>query len=141
MWNGVRWIVDETFEVERLAKETIEAMHLEVANNPGMPARETLSKHAFKSEGSKYIKAMVDLTKSEKGIAISAKQLDANPWLLGVENGVIELDRVAKTYRFREGRHEDYITMSTGCDYIATATCQNWLTLMDKIFKGSSGLI
>ncbi len=39
--------------------------------------------------------------------------LDTNPYLLGFNNGVLDL----KTKEFRDGRPEDYITMTTGYDY------------------------
>ena len=40
--------------------------------------------------------------------------LDGNKYLLGFENGVFDL----KNYEFRDGRPEDYISLSTGIDYI-----------------------
>jgi P4 family phage/plasmid primase-like protien len=42
------------------------------------------------------------------------EKLDSNPKLLGFENGVYDLDND----EFREGRPEDYISMSTGINYI-----------------------
>ena len=41
-------------------------------------------------------------------------KLDSNPTLLCFENGVYDLD----TNEFREGRHEDYVHISTGINYI-----------------------
>lgn len=40
--------------------------------------------------------------------------LDNNPHLLGFNNGVYDL----KKHEFREGRIDDYITLSTGCDFM-----------------------
>ena len=42
------------------------------------------------------------------------EKLDSNPSLLGFENGVFDLE----TEEFREGRPEDYISMSTGINFI-----------------------
>lgn len=42
-----------------------------------------------------------------------ASQLDTNPYLLGFDNGVLELD----TMIFREGRPEDNVSISTNYDY------------------------
>jgi P4 family phage/plasmid primase-like protien len=49
----------------------------------------------------------------ERGsITISINDLDKNPLLLGVANGVLELD--ADNVRLRRARQDDYITMNTG---------------------------
>ena len=42
------------------------------------------------------------------------KLLDSNPHLIGFENGVLDLENM----EFREGRPEDYISMSTRINYI-----------------------
>ena len=42
------------------------------------------------------------------------EKLDANEWLMGFTNGVVDF----KTGIFREGRSDDYISMSTGIPYI-----------------------
>jgi P4 family phage/plasmid primase-like protien len=44
---------------------------------------------------------------------------DANPLLMGVQNGVIDLS----TGEFRPGKVEDYITRMVGVPYVSTATC------------------
>ena len=75
---------------------------------------------------------MISLARSEKGIAISASQLNSNPHLLGVQNGVIDLD----TLTFREARREDYITKFCGTHYDPDAKCANWLTFLNTIMGG-----
>lgn len=75
-------------------------------------------------------KALVELTLSLKKTAFKdnvmkeAKELfykkdflnklDANPYLIGFNNGIYNL----QNYEFRDGRPDDYITMSTNIDYI-----------------------
>ena len=60
---------------------------------------------------------MIALARSEEGVPISASQLDSDGYLLGVQNGVIDL----KTFAFREGRREDCITKFCGTHFDAEA--------------------
>lgn len=49
---------------------------------------------------------------SVPNVAINLNILDANPLLLGVKNGVLELD--SENVRLRKAKAEDYITLNTG---------------------------
>jgi putative DNA primase/helicase len=62
--------------------------------------------------------------------------LDADPWLLGVKNGVVEL----KTGEFRAGRREDYITMQAGVSYNPDAGCTEWLKFLETVTGGDKPL-
>ena len=50
--------------------------------------------------------------KSIRGVAVDLNDLDKNPLLLGVKNGVVELDR--EHVRLRRAVPNDYITLNTG---------------------------
>lgn len=52
---------------------------------------------------------------SVDGVSIDVNQLDANPYLLGVKNGVLELD--GENVRLRDALPSDYITMNTGVSW------------------------
>jgi len=104
VWRDGRWNIDDNFEIERLAKETVAAMWDEAKKLSDDEARTSLRKHAFKSEAASRISAMIALARSEEGVPINASQLDSDDYLLGVQNGVIDL----RTLSFREGRREDY---------------------------------
>jgi P4 family phage/plasmid primase-like protien len=49
---------------------------------------------------------------SRPGVSIDLNVLDANPYLIGVKNGVLELD--GENVRLRKARAIDYITLNTG---------------------------
>ena len=68
---------------------------------------EKLHKMSFKRE---VISELLHLYYDSKFM----QKLDENRYLLGFHNGVYDL----KNHYFRNGRPEDYISMSTNCDYI-----------------------
>jgi putative DNA primase/helicase len=80
---------------------------------------------------------MVKLAESELPVVLSHDRLDANPMLLGVQNGVIELG----TGKFREGRREDYISKRCDVAYNKDATCPEWRKFQGTITGQDAELI
>lgn len=76
---------------------------------------ESLTKISLKLKNTNFVKDK--MYKECSGLFYEPKfeeKLDSNPKLLGFENGVYDLDND----EFREGRPEDYISLSTGINYI-----------------------
>jgi putative DNA primase/helicase len=89
VYNGQRWRSDDLGQVTELAKETArriadEAQHLSV-DEERAPRRN----FAKRSLGKGSLDRMLDLAKSL--LAVEDTRLDADPWLLNVENGTIDL--------------------------------------------------
>ena len=137
VWNGRRWRLDEDGAILRLAKDTVEAIFAEAEAIADDDARKRQRYFALQSQSAARIAAMVELAESEEEVVILPDRLDADPWLLGVRNGVIDL----KTGDFRDGRREDYITLIAGVTYDLEATCPNWLECLDKITNKNDELI
>lgn len=55
--------------------------------------------------------AAIQAVSSQPGVAIDLNLLDANPYLIGVKNGVLELD--SENVRIRKAKATDYITLNT----------------------------
>ena len=53
--------------------------------------RTQLLKHAIKSQAEPRIFAIERMARSDAAAVLSVRSLDANPWLIGVQNGVIDL--------------------------------------------------
>lgn len=70
-------------------------------------------------------------------LCVKANQLDANPYLLGLPHGVLELD----SFRLREHRHSDLITKVTNVDFYESASAPTWEAFMDEVMGGDSELI
>jgi putative DNA primase/helicase len=67
----------------------------------------------------------------------SITYFDSNPFLLGCENGVIDL----KTGEFRQGNQDDLLTKATNVRYDPDAQCPRWTQFLDEIFGGDKEII
>jgi len=138
-WSGVRWDqVGQTILVD-LAKETALAIYDEANAAPaGSEYQTALMKWAKASGSGRAISAMVALAKTVTGaIAVDAEQLDADPMLLGVENGVVDLT----TGAFRPPNRADLITKSCRAPFDPAARCPLWENFLETIFAGDAEVI
>jgi putative DNA primase/helicase len=137
VWDGTRWAIDDTREVERRAKETVLALYGEVSRPNDEEKRRRLAQHAARSQAEARIKAMIELAKSEPGIPVTPEQLDAAPWILNVRNGTLDL-RTGMLYLHR---CDDLITKLAPIAYDRQATCPTWEAFLYDILAGDTELI
>ena len=83
------------------------------------------------------IKAVLELAKTEPGMSVMAKELDAHPELIGVRNGVVNL----RTGALRPNVPELYITKYIDCDYDPSATCPIFRRFLADIFQNDADTI
>ena len=94
-------------------------------------------KAALAAQKDSRIKAMLSLARAEPGMSCSAVELDSEPHLLGVQNGVVNL----KTGELLEAKPEQLISRQCAASYRPDALCPNWLRFLDDIFEGDADLI
>jgi P4 family phage/plasmid primase-like protien len=128
--TGARWERDEAGLVHRLAKETVRGIYREASDAEEEDRRKALAKHAAASESEARIRAMVELAKSEA--PVSPNELDADPWLLNVQNGTINL----RTGELREHQREDLITKLAPVEYDPDATAPTWEAFLERVLPG-----
>lgn len=102
-------------------------------------AAERRHKDALVLHGSeKRLAAMVSLAKSEPGMWLeSPSALDADPWLFGVANGVIDL----RTGNLLAADPDMLISKRSAASFDRGATCEGWLSFLDQVFCGDEELI
>jgi putative DNA primase/helicase len=130
VWDGKRWVKDDTGEVYRLAKETVSSIYQEAAEAPNDEARKELGKHATRSEAGARIKEMVDLARSD--VPVMPDELDASPDLLNTESGTIDL----RTGELREHRREDLTTKIAPTTYRPDAAAPTWEAFLERVLPG-----
>ncbi len=81
---------------------------------------------------------MVDLGKTEPGVPVLFDQLDADPWLLNVRNGTVDL----QTGEFRSHDRKDLLTQRWRPPRtIRTLKAPTWLRFLHEVFGGDEDLI
>ena len=136
VWDGRRWCRDESGEVERRAKDVVRRMLHEAADLPA-DKRGPAMAHALKSETAARLKAMVDLCRSEIGVAISYRDLDQQPMHLAVRNGTLDLS----SGELRPHDRAHLLTKLVDIEYDADATCPVWEHTLSVLFSGDQAVI
>jgi putative DNA primase/helicase len=140
VWDDGRWLIDEDGEIMRRAKGTAAAIYVEAksASEAGeQPMAGKLASHAGKSQALPRLKAMIELAQTEPGISARTTELDNNNYLLGVANGVINLE----TGALRVPRREDLITKRALVAYDPDAQAPLFLAFLDRIMGGNQALV
>jgi putative DNA primase/helicase len=136
-WDGVRWVPDEDGGVYRKAEEMPKLFLQEAVQIEEDERRKKAVAAAIQAGNKAKIDAMISHAQCQPGIVASPTLFDSDPLLLGVANGVVNL----QTGEFREARKEDYITKQAGVAYDPDATCPLWEKFLSRVFAGDIELI
>jgi putative DNA primase/helicase len=159
VWNGKQWMVDSSGRAMRCTVETTRVMmdeainafrvageELAAANGDDGAERDAKARlsaahramaWAVKSQSAPRIAAMLTIAKSSEAIAITHHELDADPWLLNVENGTIDL----RTGELRAHRRADHITKLAPVIFDAAAKAPTWDRFIDQAMAGNAALV
>jgi len=137
VWAGHWWKPDVDEKVLRLAKAAARHRYEAAAIIEDLREREAEARWAISSESRMRLDATLSLAKAERPIADAGDGWDADPWLFGVFNGVVDL----RTGDLRPGRPEDRITMRCSVDYDPEADCPRWQRFLQEVFGGDDELV
>lgn len=141
-FNGMRWEwcqKDEQMGAAKLVAEQIMEKAGELFKlDPTGAISKAWQSHAKTIRNNGRIIAMLDLATSEPGMSISSiGELDNQPMLLGVGNGVLDL----KNMKLLPADPKLLISRQAHADYNRAATCPLWLKFLDEIFLGDQDVI
>lgn len=150
-WTGQRWRKDEMGGAVERAKDCTRAMldearsFLAMAANESLPEDERI-KHgtrgsrlmtwAIKSQKRSCLVATLGLAESEPELRVAPGDLDADPFLLNVGNGVLDL----RTGRLGPHRREDLITKLAPAEYRPGARSETWERFLRQLTAGDEEL-
>ena len=135
IWRGARWAIDDSQEIRRLAKTTVQTMYYTAGNMDKDGQRQAFAAWIKRSESLGRLKAMIE--SAEDQVPILPTDLDANPLLFNVNNGTIHLD----SGDFRGHSKADRITKIADVDYSTKAECPQWMAFLTRIFDGNDEVI
>jgi putative DNA primase/helicase len=116
-WTAERWQVEKTLAAFDLARKICHG-------------------HSLGALRAKTVAAIEQLARSDRRLAATTDQWDADPWLFNTPAGTVEL----KTGNLREHRPQDYITKIAGCAP-GRDGCPMFFQFLNKIFDGDRDLI
>lgn len=136
VWDGNRWREDSDGEPRRAAKAVAQSLLAEASTLSGEEQKRAVA-HAMRSQSEPRLRAALELARTEPEIVLRAEQLDADPMLLSVANGTLELD----TGRLRPTDPDDLLTVGAEVAYDPEAGCPRWLRFLDEVFGGDAELV
>lgn len=129
VWDERRWVVDDTGAVRQMARQTVRSIYEEASGAADETQRKAVAKWAMSSEAKTRIDAMVGLAEAELGIPVTPDKLDADPWLLNVLNGTIDLH----SGELRGHQREELITKLAPVEYDPEASAPTWQTFLEHV--------
>lgn len=135
VWNGRRWTLDEKGKVKEYAKTISRKIDEEVVKEDSDSRRDQLRKQAMKAKQKQAIEAMISL--SESVVPVLPDELDSDPWLLNVNNGVLNLKTGELMPHDRKYLHTKLVPV----DYDTSAECPKWEKFLSEIMQDREGNI
>lgn len=133
IWDGRRWAMDKTGKIMNYAQQAIRSMYKDIGKMDSREDREQWLEHAKNSEAYPRMKAMLKL--SEHMLAVTVAQLDANPWLLNLANGIINL----KSGELMPHDHTKLMTKIVPVKYSLDSECPVFDQFLSDIFPLEDG--
>jgi len=138
VWSGTHWLTDESGAlVHEKGLETVRNLYEELLKTSDYRERIEIEKYAMMSESLRRRKSCVESASWIKELNITSDQLDANPWLLNVRNGTIDV----RNGEFREHRQGDFITKVANVEYDGKADCPLWKRFVREIMDYKTDVI
>lgn len=144
-WDGDGWFVD-THGVKAQAATALVAKYYQdeaegIAKMAAEPARDSVERKRLEKvsdavakwekqcRNRRGIDNMLAVAAKDPQLHLDASELDRDPWLLGVANGVVDL----RTGRLRPAARDEYVTKRATVAFNPTARAPRWERFVDEV--------
>ncbi|MBE0660685.1 MAG: bifunctional DNA primase/polymerase [Bryobacteraceae bacterium] len=136
-WDGTRWAIDDAGRASLAAKDVARRLYAEAATITDDTPRRAAAGWARQSESAARRAAMLTLAQGEGRIPVRPEAFDADPWLLNVLNGVVDL----RTGELLQHRREGLMTRQCPVVYDPGARSHEWAEFLRVTTDGDDELI
>jgi P4 family phage/plasmid primase-like protien len=127
VWRGGRWVIDDNDAlVTKMSKGVARGLFKLLPKAKNTDERERIWNWAIKSESAGAIAAMIRLARGD--VLVEHEDLDANPYLLNVRNGTIDL----RTGQLRPADPTDLCTLQCPVAYKPNTRAPLWETCVER---------
>lgn len=137
IWNGSVFAPDVLNQTLALTAYVADDIRDQVLLEVDDARRRAGEQWAMKSESMATRTATLRGAALLPGMSARIEDLDADPWLLSVENGTVEL----KTGSLRPSRASDFSTRRAAVSFDPDAQCPRWLAHIDFIARSDKDLM
>src|ERR1022692_372403 len=137
IWKEPHWQRDTVGAVMEMAKRTAFAIYREGDHVDDTDVRKKIAQHSKVSLQAPRLNAMLELAKSIPTLVVPIAKLDANPSVLGVANGTVDL----RTGTLISAEREQYITKVAPVAFDATAESPMFKQFISDITGGNQELV
>ncbi len=136
-WDRRRWQVDDSGAVYRRAVDTVRLLYDVAAQVDDRARRKAFAEWAIKSESRARLDSMVALAANHADVLVQPSELDADPWALCVDNGVVDL----RTGKLRPHDRDDLTTKIAPVRFEPEAPAPRWRKFLAEVFEPHPDLV
>lgn len=138
VWDGKQWNFEpDGASINPLLKTESRGLLRHITPDTGEDAAKALMAFATRMEKASTVRAVKELMRAESDVRVGSGLLDSHPYLLNVDNGVLDL----KTGRLLAHDPELLLTQRAHVSFDAGAQCPRWLQFVDEIACGDRELV
>jgi putative DNA primase/helicase len=132
------WVQTDHLVAVKLAKTVVEDMANEATRNllenPDSRVNKDMLNEVKRASKKPNLEAMIQLSLSEEGMSVDCAELDADNFLLGVQNGVVDLD----TGKLLPVTTQTLVTKRANVMFDTNAECPRFEQFLREIFPDSA---
>ncbi len=136
-WSGKHWEIDETEEIMRLVKESVNTIYTDAVKLSDSGIEKQLKGFALSCERENKMQEIIKLARSENPIAAKPDTFDQNNWLINLNNGILDL----KKMELLQSDPSYNLTKIAPVEYIPGSDAPQFTQFLERIFQNDMELI